>query len=206
MEVAIRESVAEATAQEGADVREALLHSKIDAVQRQLLVVLRLKKRNTCVLDALLKDHALQALRAQIEDAGCEILPDWGKGAVLLAPLTEEQVLEAEVKLRPHHIVVAQHDEARVKISVRIAGDSSDYLIESHHGMGLDVMHPDMYSFVFIAKDYDVFCDFVSVLCKHGAVLENNAVEFDLTGDNDEHAEKLLASLLARGIIGRGMI
>ena len=45
----------------------ALLHSKIDAVQRQLLVVLRLTKRNSYVLDAFLKDHALQEVRAQVE-------------------------------------------------------------------------------------------------------------------------------------------
>jgi len=119
LEVAIQDSVAEATAREGADVQEALLHSKIDAVQRQLLVVLRLTKRNSYVLDALLRDHGLQEVQAQVEDAGCEILPDWANGAVLLAPLTEVQVLEAKVELRPHHIVVAQQYQALVEQALK---------------------------------------------------------------------------------------
>jgi hypothetical protein len=85
-------------------------------------------------------------------------------------------------------------------MSVRIAEDSKDYLIESHHGMGLDGMHPDIYSFVFIAKGYNVFSDFVSVLRDYGADLTNNAVELDNTGDSKEHAKKLLDSLLERGI------
>ena len=56
LEEAIRISVAYAHAQEGADVSEALLRSKIDSIQQQELVVLRLTKRNSNVLDALLND------------------------------------------------------------------------------------------------------------------------------------------------------
>ena len=56
LEEAIRISVADAYAQEGADVSEALLRSKIDSIQQQELVVLRLTKRNSNVLDALLND------------------------------------------------------------------------------------------------------------------------------------------------------
>ena len=93
----------------------------------------------------------------------------------------------------------------RAKISVRMEKDSNNYLIESHHGMGLEGMHPDICSFVFIAKNFDVFSDFVLVLCENGADLKNDAVEFDLNGEHEEHARKLRASLGERGITSRGI-
>ena len=92
----------------------------------------------------------------------------------------------------------------RAKTSVRYTEESKDYLIESHHGMGLERMHHDIYSFVCIARDFDVFSDFVSVLCEFGAALKDNAVEFDSNGEHKEHAQKLLASLRERGITCRG--
>ena len=92
----------------------------------------------------------------------------------------------------------------RAKFSVRKCEKDSkkNYLIESHHGMGLEGMHPDLYSFVLIAKSYDAFSNFVLVLCENGARLRENAVEFDLTG---EHAQLLQASLAVRGIASRGI-
>jgi len=115
LEIAIRESAAEAITQEGAHVQEALLRSKIDAAQRQQLVVLRLTKRNSEVLQVMLTNSCLQHVRSHVEEAGCEILPDWADGAIFLAPLTEQQALEAGVKFRAHHIVVAQQDQATVE-------------------------------------------------------------------------------------------
>ena len=55
-------------------MQEALLRTKIESAQRQVIVVLRLTKRNSDVLDVLLKDAGLQKVRAQVEEAGCEIL------------------------------------------------------------------------------------------------------------------------------------
>ena len=55
-------------------MQEALLRTKIESAQRQVIVVLRLTKRNSDVLDVLLKDEGLQKVRAQVEEAGCEIL------------------------------------------------------------------------------------------------------------------------------------
>ena len=57
-------------------------------------------------LDMLLKEPRLQSVRAQIQDAGCEILPESADGAIVLAPLPEQQTLEAGVQLRAHHINV----------------------------------------------------------------------------------------------------
>jgi hypothetical protein len=47
--------------------------------------------------------------------SGCEILPDLADGAIFLAPLIEQQALEASVKFRADHIVVAQPDQATVE-------------------------------------------------------------------------------------------
>ena len=92
----------------------------------------------------------------------------------------------------------------RAKISVQKEKESNNYLIESHHGMGLEGMHNDFYSFVFIAKSYDVFSDFVLVLCENGADLMTGAVEFDLSGEHEEHARLLQAPLGKRGITSCG--
>ena len=43
------------------------------------------------------RESCLEAVRAQVEDAGCDILPDWANGAIILAPLTEQQAEEADV-------------------------------------------------------------------------------------------------------------
>ena len=53
-------------------MQEALLRSKIESAQRQVIVVLRLTKRNSDVLDVLLKDEGLQKVRAQVEEAGTQ--------------------------------------------------------------------------------------------------------------------------------------
>jgi hypothetical protein len=108
LETAMRESAAAAVAEDGAQIQEAILRSKIDSAQRQLAVVLRLTKRNSDVLDALLKDECLQKVRAQVEEAGCEVLPDWARGAIVLVPLSEKEATDAGVELRAHHIVVVE--------------------------------------------------------------------------------------------------
>ena len=43
------------------------------------------------------RESCLEAVRAQVEDAACDILPDWANGAIILAPLTEQQAEEADV-------------------------------------------------------------------------------------------------------------
>ena len=50
-----------------------------------------------------------------MEDAGCDILPDWANGAIIFAPLTEQQAEEADVELHAHHIVVAQQNQKLVE-------------------------------------------------------------------------------------------
>merc|ERR1711920_575439 len=99
------------------DVVEAVLRSKVDAglLDSQMLVVLRLSKHNAEVIAALLEAPELSGARAQVHEAGCEVLPEWASGAVLLAPLTREQAAEAGLELRAHHVVAAQIDQGRVE-------------------------------------------------------------------------------------------
>jgi hypothetical protein len=115
LDIAMRESAAAAAVQEGAHIQEAILRSKIEAAQQQVLVVLRVTKRNADVLDALLKDECLQRVRAQVEEAGCEVLPDWASGAIVFVPLTQKEVTEACVELRAHHIVITQENQPHVE-------------------------------------------------------------------------------------------
>eukprot|EP00973_Karenia_brevis_P023225 3198749-Karenia_brevis.AAC.1 len=139
-ELAIRDSLQEAVASENAQVQEALLRSKIDDAKHQELVVLSLTKRSSHVLNALLEAPDLGLPRSQIQEAGFEILPEYANGAILLAPLSEQQALDADVHLRPHHIVVARQFQPiveqilstlpkRQRPKVRLADDQ--YLCQS---------------------------------------------------------------------------
>ena len=51
----------------------------------------------------LLKKNSphLSGVIERVTKAGCEVLPDWAAGAVLLVPLTQEQVAEAGITNRP---------------------------------------------------------------------------------------------------------
>lgn len=115
--VAMQESEAEAIAREGSDIAEAVLRSKADAgpLVGQALVVLRLSRHPSEILAALFEAPELATAFALVEEAGCEVLPEWAQGAVLLAPLTHEQAIEAGLELQAHHIVVAQLEQANVE-------------------------------------------------------------------------------------------
>ena len=86
----------------------------IYTIPRGVVVVLRLTKRNSDVLDVLLMDEFLQKVRAEVEEAGCEVLPDWARGAIVLVPLTEKEAMDAGVELRAHHIVIVQEYQSHV--------------------------------------------------------------------------------------------
>ena len=45
----------------------------------------------------ILRSEALSAFRARVEGAGCEVMPEWACGAILLVPMTAEQVAEADI-------------------------------------------------------------------------------------------------------------
>ena len=67
------------------------------------------------VLDVLLQDECLQDVRAQVEEAGCDVLPDWACGAIVLVPLMEKEARAAGMELRAHHIVIVQEHQVHVE-------------------------------------------------------------------------------------------
>merc|ERR1711957_462504 len=102
---AIMLSVAEASERENADVAEAVLRSKSDVLPCSLegAVILRLTRCSVEIMNLLLSCPELAACRQRVEDAGCDTRPHWANGALLLLPLTVEQVHEANFKLRAHN-------------------------------------------------------------------------------------------------------
>lgn len=116
IEAAIRMSETEAEQREQSDLHDALLRSKVHMPPlRDDVVMLKLSRRTTDVVNELLKSPLLQDVRSRVMDAGCQILPEWSSGAVLLVPLTAEQVFEAEIELRAHHILARRCDMTSIK-------------------------------------------------------------------------------------------
>lgn len=48
---------------------------------------------------------------ARMTDASCDPSPSWACGAILLVPLTEDQVAESGLQLRPHNILALRSDQ-----------------------------------------------------------------------------------------------
>lgn len=50
-----------------------------------------------------------------MESAGCIVQPAWANGALLLVPITEQQIIEADINLQPHNILMLASDEPIVR-------------------------------------------------------------------------------------------
>lgn len=119
-------SLQDASEQESAHVAEALLRSKADAtvLNGDGIVVLRLTRmaRSPQVTATLLESPALAECRARVTEAGCELMPSWAGGVMLLVPLTPEHLIEFEelgVELQAHHIVSLARDMEHVKAALQ---------------------------------------------------------------------------------------
>ncbi len=53
---------------------------------------LRLPRRSAEAFAAILEAPALGPVLSEVEEAGCEVLPDWANGVTLLEPLAREDV------------------------------------------------------------------------------------------------------------------
>ncbi|CAE7701834.1 MIB2 [Symbiodinium sp. CCMP2592] len=82
-------------------------------------VLLHLSRCGGPVKEALLSSPELAECLQRVVDAGCEVTPEWANGAVLLAPLTEEEATDAGLKLYPHHVVAFESDTDRVQATLR---------------------------------------------------------------------------------------
>merc|ERR1712087_52836 len=74
------------------------------------IIVSRLTSHSPQIAAALLGSDVLRECIARVGSAGCEVQPVWANGAFLLVPLTEELVLEHDLQLEPHNIVMLATD------------------------------------------------------------------------------------------------
>eukprot|EP00930_Biecheleria_cincta_P005741 TRINITY_DN106684_c0_g1_i1.p1 TRINITY_DN106684_c0_g1~~TRINITY_DN106684_c0_g1_i1.p1 ORF type:complete len:792 (-),score=124.22 TRINITY_DN106684_c0_g1_i1:267-2642(-) len=129
MSKAVEESTAEAFERENSDLSEALMRSKIEALEMtskpQLsgdgAVLFRLDRhaRASEVAHAMLQSSELAPCRDFVSDAGCELQPLWANGAWLLLPFTIQQYEEAReagalTEFTHCHILLLARDEAAV--------------------------------------------------------------------------------------------
>lgn len=63
------------------------------------------------ITNALLTSPDLDHCRSMVEEAGCELQPDWANGAWILLPMTKEQYDEAQLCTCPYHVIVRKEDE-----------------------------------------------------------------------------------------------
>lgn len=111
VQTALRESEAHAIQQEQQDVTEALLRSKSDlpAVKYEIL---RLSACSGEITHTLLHSDKLAWCRNRVANAGAQfaLLPEWANGALLLVPVTSQEIADAGIDLHAHHIVAEKGD------------------------------------------------------------------------------------------------
>lgn len=98
----------------------ACLVSKADVRSHDKVRVMRLTKHTPNTMKHLASSCHLASARSCVESAGCQVLPEWANGALLLVPLTPEQLAEADDFCpRPHHIVVLDQDVENICEALR---------------------------------------------------------------------------------------
>ena len=113
---ALRQSEQDALEQEQADTNEAVLRSKAE-VQCEV-TVLGLAFTNQEVVDHLLAAEGLQTCVARVREAGGEVRPAWAHGALVLVPISEEDLEPHQIVLKAHHIVLPTSKLDVVKTSL----------------------------------------------------------------------------------------
>jgi len=112
---ALRLSDADALARESEEVSGAVLRSKADRWSADGVVLARLNFHTPEVLEMLRCSELLAPCRARVAGAGCEPSPPWAGGALLLVPATEEQIADAGIQLKAHHILMLSADRDLVE-------------------------------------------------------------------------------------------
>jgi len=109
----------EALLLEQRELQEALLRSKADARNADGVTICRLTSKSPQITAHLLSSQELQEHFENVRSAGCDVCPEWANGAILLVPLTHSQVLEAEIDLQSHNIVLLSVDVAKVESALK---------------------------------------------------------------------------------------
>lgn len=119
LKVAIQQSEKEALQQEQADVAQAIFESTL---QSNGGIVLRLTHHDQEVRESLMTAEVLDDCRRRVTEAGCELSPEWGNGALFLLPFREpSKFQELQLQgirledLKPYNIVALRGDEDLVK-------------------------------------------------------------------------------------------
>jgi hypothetical protein len=118
--VAIKLSEEEALTKENEDVLQALLQSKADQapLSAEGATLFRLTHCSQEISDMLVASPELADCCHRVTSASCEVRPSWANGALLLLPLTVEQIREAGVKLKAHNIFALISDKVQIELAL----------------------------------------------------------------------------------------
>ena len=98
------------------EVTEAVFRSQADRLNADGVILARLNFHTPELLQLLGSSSVLSGLRARVVEAGCEPSPARAEGgALLLVPATQEQIGEAGIKLKKHHILMHSEDRPLVE-------------------------------------------------------------------------------------------
>jgi len=117
-------SAAEAHEQESSELAQAVLLSKADRpaeLSADGVVLLRLDRHAQAeeVKSALLCAPELASCRRIVEEAGCQLRPDWANGAWLFVPVTQGQYEESGIDASSIHILMLAENEVEVRHALR---------------------------------------------------------------------------------------
>ena len=77
-------------------------------------VIFRLSCNSDEARRFLCEAPALASARSRVEQAGCSLFLDVAQGACSLVPLTEEMVLELQLRLTKYHLVALRSDKPHI--------------------------------------------------------------------------------------------
>jgi hypothetical protein len=193
LQEAVRQSEDEDLHREMRDVHEAVLRSKADPWSADGVVLLRITFHTPDVISHLLHSPSLADCCSRVNIAGCEVRPAWASGALLLVPVTEEQIREAGIHLKAHNILMLTSDVKLVAKELSLLPRRKRPQLKPEHQAEGDVLiDPTMSSdkkcsgnieLSACAAGSDEHVQVGSWMCDLGLVVENTFLTFSFTKD-----------------------
>jgi hypothetical protein len=119
LQEAIQQSERTALEEYSSDLARAMFDSMLENPDG---IILRVTRHDAEIRDSLMTSEVLDECRSRVKEAGCELSPDWGNGALFLIPFQDQSKFEElqlqDVRLenlKPYHIVALRDDEELVK-------------------------------------------------------------------------------------------
>jgi len=122
------------------DLHEAIMRSKEDQAPISYdgsVVVLRLTRCCEETWQALSESAALKDARDCVEEAGCSIFPHNANGACVLVPLTDEQLLELNLRLEKYHVLANRSLRTAIEEALRMVPRGIRPKLRDDHRAGL---------------------------------------------------------------------